>query len=297
MINKSIALTQFKRVLWHFNRSPLGLLHKRFRRMFHANEIKKRRNYLDELPFNENINQHVNSIKANGYAIVNDIMEQDSMDAISTASVSKLSRVNKISANNNSRKDFWVRLLDEDMEDGSISIDNPFVGVALQPKLLSIIAHSIGELPRLDYVLLTLSKGSKEEHKISQLWHRDHDDTRVIKFFIYLTDATDIRDGPFTFIPKPQSEKVGYKVKSHCTDDELLKDGLEDSIIEIKAPRLSAFIVDTSKCFHMGSRCFPGHERLLYTATFISIPRLFPEPKPFFKLTGNESELLKDLLL
>lgn len=297
MINKSEALIQFKRVLWHFNRSPFGLLHKKFRRIFLANQIKKRRTFLDELPINEKINQYVNSIEVNGYAIVTDIIEQESLDAISAASASKLSRVSRIAANNKSRKDFWVRLLDEDMEDGSISIDNPFVDVALQPELLSIIARSIGELPRLDYVLLTLSQGSKEDHKISQLWHRDHDDTRVIKFFIYLTDVSDIRDGPFTFLPKPHSEKVGYKLKSHCTDDELLKDGLAESIIEMKAPRLSAFIVDTSKCFHMGSRCFPGHERLLYTATFISIPRLFPEPKPFFKLTGNESELLRHLLL
>lgn len=69
-----------------------------------------------------------------------------------------------------------------------------------------------------------------------------------------------------------------------------------DSAQAIRAPRLSAFMVDTARCLHMGSRVAPGHERLLYTATYISIPRLYPEPPPCFQLTGGESQLLTSVL-
>jgi hypothetical protein len=144
--------------------------------------------------------------------------------------------------------------------------------------------------------LLTLSKSTGKDLSYSQLWHRDHDDTRVIKFFVYLTDVEDADDGPFTFIPRPQSDKLGFQLRSHLTDAEMATRIPLNAISQMKAPRLSAFMVDTARCLHMGSRLSPGHERLLYTATFISIPRLYPEPSPSFRLTGKESSLLKCLL-
>jgi hypothetical protein len=193
-------------------------------------------------------------------------------------------------------KNFWVRLLDEDMVNGTLAIDSPFVEMALQPEIVSIVSHAFGELPRLDYVLLTLSKSTNDELSYSQLWHRDHDDTRVIKFFVYLTDVQDSKDGPFTFIPASHSDKLGYRLRSHQTDEQIAKRIPPEAIVEMKAPCLSAFIVDTSRCLHMGSRLSYGHQRLLYTATFISAPRIYPEPPPRFRLCGSESDLLKLLL-
>ena len=65
---------------------------------------------------------------------------------------------------------------------------------------------------------------------------------------------------------------------------------------EMYGSRMSAFIVETSRCLHMGSRLAPGHTRLLYTATFTTAPRLYPAPPAGFSLSGVESELALQVL-
>ena len=63
------------------------------------------------------------------------------------------------------------------------------------------------EEPQLSDVLLTLSQPTENKPlSYSQLWHLDHDDKRVCKLFIYLTDVRDTKDGPLTFIPAPSSK-------------------------------------------------------------------------------------------
>lgn len=287
----------WQRIRWHLNRTPLAHVMKYLRRLPLRGQIAQRRALLAELPANPVLGQHSMELRELGYTVVTDIVDPARLAALSTASEAKLARAHSVDVHQNTQhKDFWVRLLDEDMQDGTLPIDNPFVDIALQPELLSIAGHAFGELPRLDYVLLTLSKSTGKDLGYSQLWHRDHDDTRVIKLFFYLTDVKDVEDGPFTFIPGPESDRLGFRLRSHETDAEIATCIPREAITEIKAPRLSAFMVDTNRCLHMGSRLSPGRERLLYTATFISVPRLFPEPPARFRLTGRESLLLKHLL-
>lgn len=287
----------WQRIRWHLNRTPLSSIVKALRRLPLRGEIKRRRALLAELPSSPGLSQRSMELRERGYTIVTDVIDPLRMAALATAGEAKLALAHSVDVRQNSQhKDFWVRLLDEDMQDGTLPIDNPFVDLALQPELLSIAGHAFGELPRLDYVLLTLSKSTGTDLSYSQLWHRDYDDTRVIKLFVYLTDVKDIDDGPFTFIPGPQSDRLGFKLRSHQTDAEIATRIPREVITEIKGPRLSAFMVDTRRCLHMGSRLSPGHQRLLYTATFISVPRLYPEPPPRFRLNGKEGPVLTSLL-
>ncbi|MFZ4405004.1 MAG: hypothetical protein ACOYOK_12945, partial [Pseudobdellovibrionaceae bacterium] len=46
--------------------------------------------------------------------------------------------------------------------------------------------------------------------------------------------------------------------------------------IQMIKPKLSCFVVDTSKCYHMGSRLQKEHKRLLYTALYIGLPSVYP---------------------
>jgi hypothetical protein len=287
----------WQRIRWHLNRTPLARIEKALRRIPLGGEIKKRRALLAELPTSPVLSQHSKELRERGHTVVTDIVEPVRMAALATAGSAKLLRAHSTDVRQHTQhKDFWVRLLDEGMQEGALPIDSPFVDIALQPELLSIVGHVFGELPRLDYVLLTLSKSTEKDLSYSQLWHRDHDDTSVIKLFVYLTDVKDINDGPFTFINGPQSDRLGFRLRSHLTDAEIATRIPLEAITEVKAESLSAFMVDTKRCLHMGSRLSPGHERLLYTATFISVPRLFPEPPARFRLTGNEGPLLRGLL-
>lgn len=287
----------WQRVRWHINRSPAAHAIKAVKRMPLLGEIEERRRLLDQLPSGAHLQRHTDELRDQGYTILTDVVDPKRMAALASAGDAKLERAHSSAVRQDTNhKDFWLRLLDEDMDNGTLPLDNPFVDIALQPELLAIAGRAFGELPRLDYVLLTLSRDTGKQLSYSQLWHRDHDDTHVIKFFVYLTDVTDSDDGPFTFIPGPSSDRLGFRLHSHQSDAEIASHIPASAITQMKAPRLSAFMVDTTRCLHMGSRVSPGHERLLYTATYLCIPRLFPEPPPRFRLTGTESPLLRRLV-
>ncbi len=287
----------WQRLRWHINRTPMARVIKSLRRLPLQQEVQRRRALLAELPDTPVLKLHARQLREQGYSVLTDIIEPPLLAALSSAGEAKLARAHATEVRQDTgHKDFWLRLLDEDKHNGMLPIHNPFVSVALQPEILSIAGHAFGELPRLDYVLLTLSRSTGKELSYSQLWHRDYDDTRVIKLFVYLTDVQEIEDGPFTFMPGPVSDRMGFRLRSHQADAEVATSIPLDAAQTMKAPRLSAFMVDTARCLHMGSRVAPGHERLLYTATFISIPRLYPEPPPCFQLTGQESQLLKSVL-
>lgn len=287
----------WQRIRWHLNRTPLARVVKSLRRLPLQQEIHRRRALLAELPATPVLKQHATQLREQGYTVLTDIVDPARMAALAAAGEAKLARARATEVRQDAgHKDFWVRLLDEDKQNGMLPVDNPFVQIALQPEILSIAGHAFGELPRLDYVLLTLSRSTGKDLSYSQLWHRDYDDTRVIKLFVYLTDVHDMEQGPFTFIPGPVSDRMGFRLRSHQADSEVATAIPLDAAQSIKAPRLSAFMVDTARCLHMGSRVAPGHERLLYTATFISIPRLYPEPPPSFRLTGQESPLFRSVL-
>jgi hypothetical protein len=103
-------------------------------------------------------------------------------------------------------------------------------------------------------------------------------------------------DGPFTFLPGPDSDKVGFRLKSHLSDDQIGRWIPKSAVTTMYAPRLPAFMVNTSRCLHMGGRVAPGHERLLYTATYFSVPRLYPEPTSRFIFRGDETPLMRAIL-
>ena len=146
--------------------------------------------------------------------------------------------------------------------------------------------------------MLSYSRHTGQDLASSQLWHRDHDDVRVIKFYTYLTDVVEDGDGPFTFLPRQSTDRFGFPLLSSHFPDERVFDKVSRTEVKVmKAPRLASFMVDTSKCLHMGSRIAPGHGRLMYTATFVAFPRIFPggRNRPFLP-TANTSDLQKLIL-
>ena len=206
---------------------------------------------------------------------------------------SKVDRLDELAGKQQlGHKSFWVSLLDEDLVDGAFATDHPFVRYALQPAALRIIGDFMHELPQLSDVLLTLSRPTENQPlSYSQLWHLDHDDKRVCKLFIYLTDVRDTADGPLTFIPAPESKPFRNTLKSHMSDDKVFSRVDRSAVKEMVAPRLSSFIVNTARCLHMGSRILSDRTRLLYTATYIQPPRIYPEPPARFRAVGALNEI------
>jgi hypothetical protein len=206
---------------------------------------------------------------------------------------SKVARLDELSVKQQQgHKSFWVSLLDEDLVNGAFATDHPFVRYALQPSVLRILGDVMHDLPQLSDVLLTLSRPTENKPlTYSQLWHLDHDDKRVCKLFIYLTDVRDTADGPLTFIPAPSSKPFRNTIKSHMSDDKVFAKVDRSAVKEIVAPRLTSFIVNTARCLHMGSRIQSDRTRLLYTATYIQPPRMYAEPPPRFRAAGALSDV------
>jgi hypothetical protein len=285
------------RVVWHVNRSPAARLIKWARRTADRRQVAARRALARALDVDARTAEKAEALARDGYVQVGEVCDRAALAALSEAGEAKLARAADAAKRQiSTHKGFWTRLLDEDFQDGQLPTDNPFVRFALQPAIIAILARRLGELPRLDGVQLTLSETASREFSYSQLWHRDHDDVRTIKLFSYLTDVKERADGPFTFLPGPVSDRFGFSLRSHRGDHEVLTRLNGEEPTAVIAPRLTSFLVETSRCLHMGSRTAAGHSRLLYTATYITIPRLFPEPPVRFRLLENESEVTRAVL-
>ncbi len=109
------------------------------------------------------------------------------------------------------------------------SPDSALVKLALDPKLLEIIAGYLGLWPRLCAVKSLLNFPTDGPAQASQMWHRDPEDLKLIKVFIYLMDVDEDR-GPFSFIPKTHpfgahSGKVpAHKDRKRVADEEMNRD-------------------------------------------------------------------------
>lgn len=287
------------RALWHVNRSPLRYAVKSSVSAWHLGEKRERRRQAQLLNVTAAERNKAEELNRNGYAIVTELMDPALQQQFANAGKSRLDDIETAEAKQSSNwKKFWVRLLDAEMKDGKLGADNVFVQYALQPSVINVVATALSEIPWLDYVLLSYSRHTGEELASSQLWHRDHDDVRVIKLFSYLTDVEEDGDGPFTFLPRQSTDKFGFPLLgSHFPDDRVFDKVPREDVKVMKAPRLASFMVDTAKCLHMGSRMAPGHGRLLYTATFFAFPRMYPgaRNRPF-SLASNTSALQKLIL-
>lgn len=285
--------SQFRRLLWHFNRTDLGWVTKTAIASMQPGARAKRRAVLDQLPTSPEWSAASRQLDQNGYVDVTSLVDRALAQAVLDVGQSKVARLDELSARQQlGHKSFWVSLLDEDLVNGAFATDHPFVRYALQPGMLRIIGDYMHDLPQLSDVLLTLSRPTENKAlSYSQLWHLDHDDKRVCKLFIYLTDVRDTADGPLTFIPAPASKPFRNTIKSHMSDDKVFAKVDRSAVKELVAPRLTSFIVNTARCLHMGSRILSDRTRLLYTATYIQPPRMYPEPAPRFRAVGPVSDI------
>lgn len=92
-------------------------------------------------------------------------------------------------------KDYLTRLLA-----APVVVDEQclWAQVALAESILTIAAYYLGTAPRLHYVDVWHNSPTTEPPKLSQLWHRDPEDRRILKGFVYLRDV-DKGSGPLMY--------------------------------------------------------------------------------------------------
>jgi hypothetical protein len=113
-----------------------------------------------------------------------------------------------------------------------------------------------------------LQSASGHSHDVVRRWHRDHEDRRILKVIVYLSD-TPTGAGPFGYVHQANSgailESTGGSSLHGMTDDQM------DAVVprsqwkQVIGTRLTAIHVDTGQVFH---RVFPPTDLERYSVTF-----------------------------
>lgn len=151
--------------------------------------------------------------------------------------------------------------------------DDSLLKLALDPKLLSIVSTYLGFWPCLHSISAWLNFATDAPPELSQLWHRDPEDLKLIKVFIYLSDVGE-RSGPFTYIPKtnPFGALAGAAAKlehkKRVSNELMARVFPRESWHVVTGPPHTMILADTVG-FHRGGKPETG-QRILVTFTYTS---------------------------
>ncbi len=176
------------------------------------------------------------------------------------------------------KKKFLIHLLS--YRDG-VSEDDPLLKVALDNKLLEIVADYLGLWPCLHSLGAWLNYPTDAPPASSQLWHRDPEDLKLIKVFIYLTDVNE-QSGPFTYIPKthPFGAKtaLAHKLDKHKRlPDRLVARVFPPNKWRVCTGPSNTMILADTVGYHRGGKPRVG-QRILLTFTYTSGVPMTPRP-------------------
>ena len=180
-----------------------------------------------------------------------------------------------------SNKAFFVSLLNQ----SELTLDSPFMRLALRPDILSAVTEYLGVLPILEFVNVKCSDHVAQPLSKSQLLHCDSDEASQVKIFVLCTDVT-TESGPLVVLGAASSrrlrEKVAYRHNRRVTDEEATAAlGHLNDLHAITGPPGTICCVDTSRCFHYGSRVSaPTGRRLVVLLQYIT-PWAFIMPPDF----------------
>jgi len=167
------------------------------------------------------------------------------------------------------RKKFLVHLVSYPH---GIPSDEPLLTVALDVKLLEIVSKYLGMWPSLYSIGAWLNYPTDAPPELSQVWHRDPEDLKLVKAFIYLSDVNDT-SGPFTYIPKThpfgvRNEKARHLERKGRRIDDAQMTFPPEAWKVCTGPANTMILADTVG-YHRGGKPTVG-QRTLVTFTYTS---------------------------
>jgi hypothetical protein len=188
-----------------------------------------------------------------------------------------------------------------------LSLGSPYMRFVLDEAVIAPIAAYLGVVPVLHLIDLWYSFHGLEAPKSSQRWHLDSGDTTQIKVWIHCSDVA-AESGPLTVIDAATSEefaeRIGYDFgKGHRVPDEAVDDLGASAVTPLEGPAGTVHFVDTSRCFHFGSRVSEGGTpRRVFVAQYLT-PYAFRfrpdhlQRAPYRELAHEGSSELERLVL
>lgn len=180
-----------------------------------------------------------------------------------------------------------------------LDFKNPFLGFILDRKIVNIVNAYMGMCSR--FFMFTLSVAlpvGQAAPQGSQNWHRDPEDRKLCKVFLYLNDV-DENSGPFIYVKEthhhgkfgkifPQKPPKGYSpIKSGVRLENFIP---EENIVTVAGRAGTVVFCDTAG-FHRGGYALSG-ERLMFTGGFYSAASFWPVN---FSYPENFGNIIQDL--
>jgi hypothetical protein len=140
--------------------------------------------------------------------------------------------------------------------------------IANDPRLVDAASAYLGCKPVISTFRAWWSFGGFTEPKDAEYFHRDVDDWKFVKLFVYLTDVGP-DNGPHVFVKGSQRSNRLLELRRH-SDAEVEDVFGKDAVLSITGAQGSAFFEDTFG-FHKGTVCRTGR-RLLFQVQYSISP-------------------------
>lgn len=169
-------------------------------------------------------------------------------------------------------------------------------------------ASYLGTIPILVYVDIWCSRPTPQVAN-SQLYHCDWEAERQLKVFVHCSDVSEA-SGPLTVIPADKSKQLRDEIhytyggsRAELADETVAEVvGLDDEV-SFTGPPGTVVAVDTSRCFHYGSRVKEAGNWRVVTVIQYLAPTAFKLPlratrgAPFRHLEDHGLSELQRLVL
>lgn len=161
--------------------------------------------------------------------------------------------------------------------------ENPFLRLALGERVLGIVGAYLELAPRFHYfsLLSTVILPPDAPAQYSQRWHRDSEDRKMVKVFLYLTDVEAAGAGPFTYVKGSQrGGRFGRLFPQHPPVGSYPPPGAVERAVPADAIRTcygkagTLIFCDTTG-LHRGGYS-TTRERIMFTASYVSKASLHP---------------------
>lgn len=137
-----------------------------------------------------------------------------------------------------------------------ITPDNPVLRFALSPEVLDAADAYFGGRFRYDSVQVLYSFPTPGGLRESQMWHRDYGDNKSFHCVAYVNDVIEPEDGPFVFVDRHDTRRIGKSPFIRRISDERFREELGDGQLRsFYGHAGESVFVDPAVCYHYGSRC------------------------------------------
>lgn len=184
-------------------------------------------------------------------------------------------------------KEYIIQLFDINKWQSIISWDNQWLQLALRPQILDIVNTYMGLMSKLMHINLwnTIPLEYNRPLTGSQRWHRDPEDIRLVKVFLYFTDVGSL-SGPLHYVANSRrGERYGSLWPQQIPGGSVPPLDAVEMVIpsadwEVCMHPAGTLIFADTTGLHMGGRASKAN-RVLATWEFTSHNSLWPR---YFKL-------------